>query len=82
MPARSFHVRLHRRGHKHALPSPREERFLDDAILQRLERENAPGRIDFEDPDAVIYVETVGNRAGVSLWTRDDLRRFPFLPAD
>jgi len=27
----------------------------------------------------VIEVETVGNRAGLSIWTREDLRRYPFL---
>lgn len=77
-----FYVRLHRRGFRGRLSSPEEERFLDEAILDRLEQLNTPGRIDFGDPDAVIDIETVGNRAGLSLWTRDDLRRFPFLHVD
>jgi len=73
-----FYVRLHRRGFKGRFSSPEEERFLDEAILDRLEQLNTPGRIDFGDPDAVIDIETVGNRFGLSLWTRDDLRRFRF----
>jgi hypothetical protein len=27
-------------------------------------------------------VESVGTRAGLSLWSRDDLRRYEFLKAD
>lgn len=34
---RSFHVRLHRRGFKGILSTPKEERFLDDALLDALE---------------------------------------------
>jgi tRNA(Ser,Leu) C12 N-acetylase TAN1 len=76
---KSFHVRMHRRGFKGRLPSQQEERFLDEALLARLQEEGEPGLIDFEDPDAVIDVETVDNRAGLSFWTREDLKRYPFL---
>ena len=78
----SFHVRLHRRGLKEQLPSPEEERFLDDSLLVALERAGTPGRISFEDPDAILAVETVDHRAGLSLWTRDELKRYPFLGLD
>lgn len=74
-----FHVRLHRRGFKGVLSTPREERFLDEALLAALPE---AGRIDFADPDAVIQIETIDGRAGMSLWTRDELRRHPFLGAD
>jgi tRNA(Ser,Leu) C12 N-acetylase TAN1 len=76
---KSFHVRLHRRGFKGRLSTPKEERFLDEALLA------APGasrRITFDDPDAVIQIETIDGRAGMSLWTRDDIRRSPFLGTD
>ncbi len=79
---RAFHVRLHRRGLKEQLPHPEEERFLDDALLEALERAGTPGRIRFEDPDAILAVETVGHRAGLALWTREDLERYPFLQPD
>lgn len=79
---KSFHVRMHRRGFKGRLPSQHEERFLDQAVLERLQEEGRPGRIDFEDPDAVIDVETVDNNAGLSFWTREDLKRYPFLKVD
>lgn len=76
---RSFYVRLHRRGFKGRLSSPVEERFLDDVLLAELERRGHPGRIDFENPDMVIDVETVGTRAGMSKWSREDLRLASFL---
>lgn len=79
---KSFHVRLHRRGFKGRLSTPDEERFLDDALLGALQDAGTPGSIAFDDPDAIILIETVGNRAGMSLWSRDDLARYPFLKVD
>jgi len=76
---RSFHVRLNRRGLKGVLETPKEERFLDDAILDKAAELGRPANISFADPDYVIDVETVGRRAGVSLWSRDDINQFPFL---
>lgn len=73
---KGFHVRLHRRGFKGALSTPREERFLDEALLAALDGD---GRIDFTNPDAIIQIETIDGRAGMSLWTREDLRSWPFL---
>ncbi len=80
----SFHVRLHRRRGDSPvkLSAQAEERSLVDSILQRLRELGQPGRLDFEDPDYVIDIETVGGRAGMSLWSRDDLKRFPFLRVD
>lgn len=78
----TFHVRMHRRGFRKALSSLEEEHYLDGALLEELEARGRPGRITFDDPDAVVAVETVGGRAGLSLWTREDLRRYPFLGVD
>lgn len=78
----SFHVRMKRRGFKGHMSSMDEERFLDDLLLDRLQEEGAPGRITFSDPDFIIAVETVGNRGGLSLWSRIDLQRYPFLGLD
>jgi tRNA(Ser,Leu) C12 N-acetylase TAN1 len=75
----SFYVRMHRRGMREALASPREERFLDEALLSALEQADAPGKVRFEDPDFIIDVETVGLRAGMSLWSRQDLQQYEFL---
>jgi tRNA(Ser,Leu) C12 N-acetylase TAN1 len=78
----SFHVRMHRRGFKQAMSSQVEERFLDHAMLDALAELGHPGRIIFDDPDMIIDVETVGNRAGLSIWSRADLERYAFLKLD
>lgn len=79
---KSFHVRVHRRGFKHELPSPKEEQMLAEALLETTEKAGTPGRISFENPDAIVAVETVDRRAGMSLWTRDELSRYPLLGLD
>lgn len=79
---KSFHVRMHRRGFKGRLSTGEEERRLGDALLERLSADGAPGRVTFEDPDAVLAVETVGTRGGMALWSRDELRRYLFLGLD
>jgi tRNA(Ser,Leu) C12 N-acetylase TAN1 len=75
----SFHVRIHLRGFKGPLSTKEEERMLADAVLARLSASGGSARIAFDDPDAVVAVDTVGDRAGLSLWTRDQIRRYPFL---
>jgi tRNA(Ser,Leu) C12 N-acetylase TAN1 len=77
-----FHVRIHRRGFKHRISSQEEEQRLDKVLLDALAAAGTPGSISFDDPDTIIAIESVGQRAGVSLWTREDLRRYPFLRLD
>jgi len=79
---RSFHVRLHRRGMRPDLPTPDTERFLDDALLDALKQAGTPGAISFTDPDAVIAIDTIDDRAGLALWTREDLARHRLLRPD
>jgi tRNA(Ser,Leu) C12 N-acetylase TAN1 len=76
-----FHVRIRRRGFKGKLSSLEEEKMLDTLLLQELEKAGAQGRVDFEDPDAVIAIESVGTWAGLSLWTREELEMYPFVRA-
>ncbi|GAB4333607.1 MAG: hypothetical protein OHK0047_22210 [Leptolyngbyaceae cyanobacterium] len=77
-----FHIRMHRRGFKGRLSSHDEERFLDEMVLQALEQAGTPGTITFQDPDAIVVVETVGQWCGLSYWTREELQRYPFLRID
>jgi tRNA(Ser,Leu) C12 N-acetylase TAN1 len=76
---KGFHVRLHRRGLKGTSSTPKEERFLDDVLLETLSAAGTPGHIRFDDPDFVIHIETIDHRAGMALWSREDMRRYPFL---
>jgi tRNA(Ser,Leu) C12 N-acetylase TAN1 len=75
----TFHVRVHRRGGVSALDEADQEALLGEVILGVLEEAGTPGRITFDDPDAVIDIEAIDDEAGMSLWTRDDLADYPLL---
>jgi hypothetical protein len=55
------------------LKTPDTEKLLDDAALAATSEIGAPGRLSFTDPDAVVAIDTVDDRAGVALWTREDI---------
>jgi len=75
-----FYVRLHRRGCKGRLSSQEEEKFLDEYILQQLEQQGmGTAKVDFSAAERVIAVETLGQQAGMSIWTDEQLERYPFL---
>jgi len=77
-----FHVRMHRRGFKGRISSLEEEHFLDKILLEELGKIGSPGHITFENPDAILVVETVGQQVGLSCWTREDLQHYPLLRLD
>ena len=76
---KKFYVRMHRIGFKDRIDRHEEETFLDLVILQELERISKPGTIGGLDPDVIVAVETVSERAGLSCWTRQDLSTYPWL---
>lgn len=78
----TFHVRMHRRGFAGRLSSQSEERLLDEFLLEKLAQSGTPGSIGFDNPMAILAVETVGQRTGLSLWTREQLQAYPFLGLD
>lgn len=67
---RSFHVRVERRGHKGRIDSHVTEQAVGRWILDTLEAREAPGRVDFDDPDVVVAVEIVGDVAGITILPR------------
>jgi tRNA(Ser,Leu) C12 N-acetylase TAN1 len=77
-----FHVRVHRRGFKGRLAKRQEEQKLARFLLESLSAAGTNGHIDPDDPDAVVDIETVAQQAGVALWTRDQLQRYPFVRPD
>ncbi len=77
-----FHVRMHRRGFKSRMYSQKEEQFLDHALIQLLTQRGATAEVDFDDPDFIIAVETIGTQAGLSIWSRDELSRYPLVKLD
>lgn len=78
----SFHVRMHRRGFRYRIASQHEEQFLDHWLVEQTQHAGQGARITFDDPDYIIALETVGQRAGVSLWGRDARVRYGLLKLD
>jgi tRNA(Ser,Leu) C12 N-acetylase TAN1 len=76
---KGFHVRMHRRGFKGRLSSLEEEKMLDEFLLELTKESGNPSHVTFEGPDVIIAVETVAHRAGLSLWTHEDLQKYPFV---
>ena len=76
---KTLHVRVHRRGRRGTLVSPEAERAVADALLAAIHETGSPARVAFDDPDAIVLIETIGGRAGVALLTRDDYRQHPLL---
>ncbi len=79
---RTFHVRLHRRGAKYDLETQDAEHLFDDIVLDATAKAGVPGKVSFTDADAVIAIDTVDNRAGLALWTREDLAHHRLLRPD
>lgn len=75
----SFYVRLERRGLKGRIVSPEVERSLDACLLKLAAETGNPARIDFDDPDTVLAVETIGDRCGIGVLTRELRARYPFV---
>jgi adenylyl- and sulfurtransferase ThiI len=76
---KAFFVRMWRHGLKGRLSTHEAEQALGEHLLAALQAGGTPGRINFNDPDAVIGLVTVENRGGAALWTRQQLQRYPFL---
>lgn len=75
-----YYVRLERRGLKGQIISPEVERELDAFIEQTLATAGRKtAQVDFEHPDAVVAVETIGDRCGVGLLTREMMDRYDFV---
>lgn len=79
---RRFHVRMHRRGFKGRLSSQQEEQWLAGWLLDELAEQDKTAYVDFADPDWILAMDTVGQRAGFSLWSREQLQRYPLLKLD
>lgn len=77
-----FHVRMHRRGFKGRMSSQHEERFLDHFLLERLRERGGTAEMDFDNPDFIIAVETIAQQGGMSLWSHDELLRYPLVRLD
>jgi tRNA(Ser,Leu) C12 N-acetylase TAN1 len=76
---KTFHVRMHRRGFKERLSSLEMEQLLDGILMAALAQAGTPGRITFDNPEAIVVVETLGQWAGLACWQREEMNRYPWL---
>lgn len=74
-----FYVRVERRGHKGEISSLEEEQEMDSFILEALKNTGKLAQVSFKDPDKIIIVETIENRAGIGLVTREMKEKYPFI---
>lgn len=79
---RSYHVRLERRGHKGRIHSKNCEVSLGSHIYERLAGQGFHPVVTFDDPDVIVVVEIIDDRAGIRLLTREDRTKFPLLKTD
>jgi tRNA(Ser,Leu) C12 N-acetylase TAN1 len=78
----TFHVRLRRRGGKHELSVHETERVLNETIVRATALSGNSAKVSFSEPDAVVAIDAVDDRAGLSLWTREDLACHRLLRPD
>lgn len=74
-----FYVRVKRRGHKGEVSSLEVEQTLDRFLLEELAARGQQGRIDFHEPEAILFIELLHNQAGLTLITREMKERYPFI---
>ena len=76
---KKFYVRVKRRGHKGEMSSLEIEKEISAFIFEKLEEAGKQAQVSFNDPDLVIIVETIANRAGVALVTREMKEKYPLI---
>jgi adenylyl- and sulfurtransferase ThiI len=74
-----FFVRVVRRGHKGEFSGMEAEKTLDGFILESLEKDGKKATVNIDAFENMIVIETVENRAGVGLITREMKERYPFI---
>jgi hypothetical protein len=79
MAGRSFFVRLERRGLHGTLHSSNVERTLGATLWRLEEAAGHQPRVTFGDPDVIIAIETLGDRAGIALIDRALRTAYPFV---
>ena len=76
---KKFYVRVKRRGHKGEMSSLEIEKEISGFIFEKLEEVGKQAQVSFSDPDVVIIIETIANRAAVALITREMRKKYPLI---
>ena len=74
-----FFVRVVRRGHKGEISGMETEQELDGFILESLQHKGKRATVNIEEFEKMIVIETVENRAGVGLVTKEVKGKYPFV---
>ncbi len=77
--AKTFFVRVHRRGFRGAIDSTRVEGEIGGWLVERLRADGHDPRVRFHDPDVVVDVETLRDELGVALLDRAVRTAHPFV---
>ena len=76
---KKFYVRVKRRGHKGEMSSLEIEKEISSFIFEKIEKAGKQAQVSFTDPDVVIVVETIANRAGIAFITREMKEKYPLI---
>ena len=74
-----FFVRVVRRGHKGEISGMETEKELDGFILESLEKKGKQATVNIEEFEKMIIIETVENRAGAGLITKELKEKYPLV---
>ena len=55
------------------------EKEISSFMFEKLEKAGKQAHVSFSDPDIVIIVETIANRAAVALITREMREKYPLI---
>lgn len=75
----TIYVRVERRGLMGRVSSPDVERAVADHVFDIAGRRGKALRASFDDPDYIVVAETIGERCGLAILSRDTRRRYPFV---
>ncbi len=76
---KKFYVRAKRRGHKGEMSSLEIEKEISSFIFEELQKAGKIAKVSFSDPDVVIIVETIANRAAIAFITRELRKKYPLI---
>ena len=75
----TYHVRVGVHGRRGTLHAHHLERHLGDVVWDELVRAGQQPHVIFDDPDVVLQIEVLADRAGIGFIDRSMRERYPFL---
>ena len=79
---KTFDVHVMLRGVTEELGPERLRSDLRAALQERLDEAGQNGAVDTDRPERIVSVEAVAKTAGITMWTDEQVDRYPFLALD